>query len=161
VVIGVGTLVLIGAIARPMVVAYFAKDWPEAEAEVLEGQVVTKTEKGDGPRVPQERVEIKYKYTVDEKEYVRTRFTPNSDVPPDADGLQVLRTVKVGGKYPIRYNPRDPADSYFYHNYKEPDPVMFVCSGCPAVIAIGLIAYGVALRRRNGGTTGTTTHVGT
>jgi hypothetical protein len=123
--------------------------------------VVTKVAKGgDGPNVPQERVEIKYRYTVNGKEYIGTRFTPNSDVPPDADGLQVLRSVKVGAKYPIRYNPRDPADSYFYHNYKEPDPVMFVCSGCPAIVAIALIACGVAMRRRGAAPIATTNDVG-
>jgi hypothetical protein len=149
VVIGVGTLVLIGMIAWPMLVGYFAKDWPQAEAEVLEGKVVTTVPGGDGPRIPQETVDIRYKYTVDGKEYVGTRFTPDGNIAPDNDGLQVIRTIKIGGKYPIRYNPSNPAESHFYHNYKEPEPVLWVCSGCPTVFAIGLIAYGVAMRRRN------------
>lgn len=149
--VGVGTLVLIGMIAWPMLVGFFAKDWPQAEAEVLEGKVVTTVPGGDGPRIPREKVEIRYKYTVGGKEYVGTRFSPNDDIPPDNDGLQVIRTIKIGGMYPIRYNPSNPAESYFYHNYKEPEPVLWVCSGCPAVLAVALIAYGVAMRRRGRG----------
>jgi hypothetical protein len=162
--IGVGIVYGVATYVETDVRCYQVRSWPRATAVLTDGQVFEKTEtrssiKGTTVRTTKS-VEIEYHYSVDHKEYIGRRFSPEADRVPEIDWLKLILDEKLHETHEVYYNPNDPSDSYFTHAYESPSVFKCVVVAFLGILGIAMIWFEVRNIRRNHASPTTTNPVG-
>lgn len=120
--------------------AVAATRWPTAPGVVTERQSYMATPR-KGKESPHYRVLVRYRYTVDGREYEADRFNPYDGWTDKATADDSLTRFRVGSACDVSYDPTDPSRAYLVPGPRRDAWGMAAALGVAGCILLGLLAW--------------------